>query len=107
MSDTIGVVIATFGNRDAWETLARKATHSALNQSQPADGVIWYHGDTLQEARNTGAERLGTDWLIFLDADDELDPLYVESMAGSSGDIRQPSTIGFYEDGTEDSRPVL
>jgi hypothetical protein len=46
-------------------------------------------------------------WLIFLDADDELDERYIERMMEGSGDIRRPSTIGVYRDGTEDDAAVM
>jgi GT2 family glycosyltransferase len=46
------------------------------------------------------------EWLIFLDADDELDSHYIEEMLKGQGDIRQPSTLGVVN-GKEDDYPVL
>jgi GT2 family glycosyltransferase len=63
-------------------------------------------GPTVSQARNIGALHVGADWLIFLDADDELDPRYVEEMLAGEGDIRQPSTLGVIN-GVEDDYPVL
>lgn len=102
MTETVGVIIATFGSRMQWAAFARRALRSAHNQSHPPDHVRWVHGETLQEARNAGAAGCPTDWLIFLDADDELDPYYIESMLAGTGDVRQPATLGVYEDGTTD-----
>lgn len=71
------------------------------------DIALWLHKETLAEARNKGAEMVNTDWLIFLDADDELDSRYVDAMRRASGDIRKPSTIGVYPDGSEDDAPAM
>lgn len=62
--------------------------------------------DSLQEARNQPALAASTEWLCFLDADDELDARYVEAMLAGSGDIRQPATLGVV-DGVEDDFPVV
>lgn len=107
MTETVGVVVGTFGDRRRWGRLARRALDSAHNQSRPADAIFWCHADTLRDARNYGAEQAETDWFIFLDADDELDPFYIEKMLEAEGDLRQPSTLGLYENGTRDNEPVL
>lgn len=109
MDETVDVVIATYGDKFLWDALAERAMHSAENQvTRP--NVIWRtHGDdteNLAHARNVGATESEADWLIFLDADDELDPYYVEAMLLGEGDIRQPSTIGVVN-GVEDDFPVL
>jgi glycosyltransferase involved in cell wall biosynthesis len=78
-----------------------------------ADRWIHVHSDTLANARNQGAKAVDTDWLIFLDADDELDPRYIESMlnrrvfSARSYEIIRPSTLGVYPDGTTDEQPVM
>jgi glycosyltransferase involved in cell wall biosynthesis len=103
--DSVDVVIATFGDKDLWDILAARAVASAENQTiQP--GIIRSHEDSLAQARNYGAAQSLADWLIFLDADDELDPYYIEAMLLGTGDIRQPMTIGVTE-GVEDDYPVL
>lgn len=68
--------------------------------------VLRSHASTLQDARNNGAEEATGEWLVFLDADDELDVGYVEAMLDGDGDIRQPSTLGIV-DGQPDDYPVL
>lgn len=114
----VGVVIGTFGDLDEWGGIAERALASVEAQTRRVDDYCWMHADTLQEARNQGAERLDdVDWLIFLDADDELDPHYVEEMErqleyatehyGDGYGILRPSTIGVYEDGSTDSEPVM
>jgi hypothetical protein len=109
---TIGVCIATFGDPQRWGPLASRARISVDRQTLSADAVHYVHGETLASARNEAALRCETDHLIFLDADDELDPAYIESMArvveGRTGpELVQPATRGFYPNGREDPYPVL
>lgn len=101
------IIIATYGGSE-WARLAEKATASAREQTVPAQ-VIPLHAQTLAQARNSAAYMASTEWLIFCDADDTLDPRYVEKMLEPLDDstLRQPSTLGVYPDGAEDSTPVL
>lgn len=103
----VTVVVGTFGEESVWEPLARRAMASVERQTVLPDEILWVHRDSLQEARNTGAEMAGTEWLIFLDADDELDQGYVEAMLRAPGDLRRPMTLGVYEDGSEDAAPIF
>lgn len=103
--DDVTVVVATFGAMQ-WVVKAGKAATSARRQSVPAQVVI-YHGDTLHDARNQGANLATTEWLVFLDADDGLDPHYIEAMLAGDGDLRQPATLGMYDDGHYDDTPVV
>lgn len=103
----VGVAIGTFGDKLEWANYARRAMLSVGRQTVAAD-VRHVHGQSLHQARNAAAEELtGHKWLIFLDADDELDERYVERMLAGEGDIRRPATIGVYPDGTEDDAPVM
>lgn len=88
MGVDVGVVVATFGSDD-WIDLARdRAIPSAR-----AEGVPWVHihGETLHGARNLGLTHMAREWLVFLDADDELEPGYVEAMLRGTADVRAPS----------------
>lgn len=105
--DNFGVVIATYGDMDEWLPRVQRASASVQNQTVPADVVIWKHGETLASARNEGAGECATDFVIFLDADDELDEHYIEAMQAATGDIRRPCTLGVHEDGHEDDYPVM
>ena len=104
--DTVDIVVATYGNFEIWSKLAERAIDSVDHQTVRPDAVYRSHGEDLAQARNAGAKASEADWLIFLDADDELDPYYVESMLAGPGDLRQPSTLGVV-DGVEDDYPVL
>ena len=104
--ETVDVIIATYGDRDVWDVLADRAVASAGNQTVRPNSIIRSHEVNLALARNLGAQASDADWLIFLDADDELDPYYIEAMLSGDGDIRQPMTLGV-TDGVEDDYPVL
>jgi glycosyltransferase involved in cell wall biosynthesis len=116
MSETVDVIIATYGDLDIWEPLADRAARSAHGQDVFGTGqtvaphevhrVHGTKGSNLAHLRNVGARQSEADWLIFLDADDELDPHYIEHMLAGTGDMRWPSTLGVV-DGVEDDEPVL
>lgn len=99
------IIIPTFGDLAVWDPLADRAELSAQSQTVSAE-VLRVHGETLADARNEGARRAMGDWLVFLDADDELDPGYVEAMLSGSAALRQPATLGIV-DGVEDDAPVV
>lgn len=106
---TVGVVIGTYGDRLEWGPCAKNAMASVVRQTRAANECVAIHAETLQQARNRGAEFVADcDWLLFLDADDELDPLYLETMLERPmGDILRPSTLGVYEDGSTDTEAVM
>jgi len=118
----IGVVIATFGDRDRWSPLVQRAALSVDTQTHAPIGRVWVHGEDLASARNEGAAKLGcerpvgqdrAEFLVFVDADDELDAGYLEAMhaAALANHLRpaiyRPSTIGVYEDGRTDDAPCM
>ncbi len=91
------VVVATFGH--GYEELARRrAIPSAEAQ---CDRVIYSHSDTLAAARNKGAAEADTEWLVFLDADDELAPGYLDALNRADGDLRAPA-VSYVYNGTPD-----
>lgn len=82
----VSVAIGTFGAQ-AWIRFAQRAIASV------PDGIPVHHahGATLAAARNEALERVETEFVIHLDADDELAPGYIEAMAAGSADLRGPS----------------
>ena len=108
---SISVVIGTYGDHK-WRKIAERAEASAHAQTVPPVDVISSHHDTLHEARNVGAERATGEFLVFLDADDELDVRYIEAMSSAislmshSRFLYQPATLGIVN-GKEDPEPVL
>lgn len=112
---SVGIVIGTFGTQE-WKLSGEELERKVRDSQSPmphADHirVLSVHGDTLAEARNVGAKALATDWLIFLDADDDLRPGYVSEMLrtvkSETLDIVQPATIGVYPDGSTDPEANL
>lgn len=84
----VTVAIATFGAPE-WVQLAHKrAIPSAEAQGVP---VIHRHGTSLAQARNEALGLVETEWVIHLDADDELTPGYIEAMERGTADLRAPA----------------
>ena len=76
----ISVVITTYGD-EGWRELAyTRALASA--EDQGAHEVLVHHEPELEigPARNAAAATATGEWLLFLDADDELSPGYVDAM---------------------------
>lgn len=53
--------------------------------------VVHAHADTLHDARNAAVALVETEWMIHLDADDELEPGYTTAMAAGTADLRAPA----------------
>jgi len=84
----VTICVATFGD-PTWQTLARsRAIPSAEAQGVP---VVHVHGRTLHAARNAAVEQAQTEWVIHLDADDELTAGYVSAMVAGTADVRAPA----------------
>lgn len=84
----VTVVVATFGDQ-WWARLAQsRAVPSAQALGVP---VISVHRDTLHDARNAGLEQVTTEWVVHLDADDQLAPGYMDAMATGTADVRAPA----------------
>lgn len=83
----VTVAVGTYGD-ESWSWLAQtRAKPSALEQEVP---VIHCHANSLAEARNQALREVNTEWVIHLDADDELEPGYVEAMLEGTADVRGP-----------------
>lgn len=84
-SFTVG--IATYGDR-SWQQLAESHAYPSAAHQAP---VIRHHGETLHDARNEILRLCQTEYLIYCDADDCLEPSYVSAMGTGTADMRYPS----------------
>lgn len=83
----VTVAVATFGDL-SWQALAQhRAIPSAQAQGVP---VIHHHGEDLAAARNGALAQVSTEWVVHLDADDELEAGYIAAMDRAVGDVRVP-----------------
>lgn len=87
--DDLTVIVGTYGT-DEWRDMgaATAAQHDAVH----------VHGKTLAAARNIGAQAATTEWLVFLDADDELSEGYCDAILAADGDLRAPALHLIYPD---------
>ena len=81
----VTVAIGTYGD-ESWIETAKRAVASVPNDVP----VIHQHSKTLSEARNAALAQARTEWVVFLDADDELEPGYFDAMFNGTADVRGP-----------------
>lgn len=88
MDSDVTIAVATFGTPD-WVQMA----HQRALPSAEAQGVevIHRHGRTLANARNEALALVQTSNVVFLDADDELEPGYIETLAAGAAHLRVPA----------------
>jgi glycosyltransferase involved in cell wall biosynthesis len=82
----VTVVVATYGDGPHKDWARDRALPSV------PDGVptVHVHGQSLAGARNAGLDQVETEWVCFLDADDELTPGYFDAMDTATADLRAP-----------------
>ena len=84
----VTICVGTFGDESWIELAESRALPSARSFGVP---VVHVHADTLHDARNQALEQVATEWVVFLDADDELDPGYLEHLFTATADVRGPA----------------
>lgn len=82
----VTVAVCTYGD-DHWQQLAQRAIASAETQAP----VTHIHGDSLHGARNQALDHVDTPWIVYLDADDELEAGYIDALARGTADLRAPA----------------
>ena len=74
----VTIVVGTYGHRQWIDLAHERAIPSAVRQDVP---VVYRHEDTLADARNEAIRSARTEWVIVLDADDELGEGYVPALS--------------------------
>lgn len=82
----VTVAVCTFG-APQWEDLAFERAIPSAQEQAP---TIHCHRADLQLARNAALNSVDTEWIVYLDADDELEPGYIEAMERGTADVRGP-----------------
>lgn len=106
----VTVIVGTFGD-EHWAALARERALASV--ADHGVEVIHHHGKvrntygtSLAACRNEGAERATSEWLLFLDADDELRPGFFDAMDSAEGDLRTPA-VEYVRPGRGPARPMF
>jgi glycosyltransferase involved in cell wall biosynthesis len=81
------IAIATFGAQEWLDRALNETIPAAREHGVP---VVHAHGRTLGEARNAALAEARTPWVIHLDADDSLEPGYIDAMGRGRADVRAP-----------------
>lgn len=76
----VTVAICTYGHAE-WAHLARSRALPSVREQGYRYLLVHQPEGTLHGARNEALQRVDTEWVIYLDADDELEPGYIERMA--------------------------
>lgn len=97
--EDVTVIVSTFGEDDDYlDWAAERAVPSAMKQGVK---VLRSHAGSLAEARNAGMDAVKTKWLVHLDADDELEPHYLDHMLNAPpADVIAPSVRYIRASGT-------
>lgn len=83
----VSVVVGTYGHTD-WKHLARERAIPSVPEGIPVHHV---HAASLAEARNGGLAQVETEWVVHLDADDELEVGYFDHLSRGVADLRAPA----------------
>lgn len=103
MTDAV-IIIGIYGDKKRWLDIASKrAIPSAMEQGVP---VIISYDHTLARARNAAGFATSAEWLIFLDADDQLSSGYVDALMEAEGDLRAPA-VQFIKHGIPQKAELL
>lgn len=74
------ILISTYGN-EAWKDLAQTRALPSTDGQGACEVLVMHEPDaTISEVRNANADCARGEWLLHLDADDELAPGYLDAM---------------------------
>lgn len=84
----VTVAIGTYGSAEWVERAHQRPIKSAVDLGVP---FVHVHGKNLFEARNAALAAVRTEWVCFVDGDDELDRRFFERIELGTADIRAPA----------------
>lgn len=86
----VSIVIATYGDQ-AWEDIGWARAYPSAVAQDPFEIIVEHQpGGTIASARNAAVARATGDWVCILDADDELDPGYLDAMTRARANRPEP-----------------
>lgn len=104
----VDVIVPAFGPPEYRRWALTRSLPSIERQTVAPDSVIVVDDAAgIVEARNKGAARGEAEWLLFVDADDEISETYVSAMLGGTCDLRGPATTFIKRGGTVVEGPLL
>lgn len=79
---TMACVIASYGGNEWARLAADRALPSATDQTRKFDQLVIHHepDGSLMSCRNAAATEVTSEYLVFLDADDELHPTFADAI---------------------------
>lgn len=103
--NSVTVITAVYGS-EFWDGIAQCAKRSVIRQTVTPEFYSIIRGADIIDSRNN-ALMAETEWIIILDADDEFDVGYIESMKKKAleveGDIFVPAVHKYYAGGQIDT----
>lgn len=85
----VTVVVATHGDQK-WSDLAHERAIPSIPRTRPVVHVH-AHDALLHDARNVALDYVDTEWVCYLDADDELERGFFEAIEAVDADLRAPA----------------
>lgn len=82
-TSSVSIIIATHGD-PGWEELAWSRAYPSTIEQGAFEVIVdhWAEARNVSQVRNRAAAKASGDWLVFLDADDELAPGYLGAVNG-------------------------
>lgn len=100
MDRRVSIIIASYGGED-WRKLAETRAYPSAKIQGNYEIILHHDPDAKSPAvpRNNAAEIASGEWLVFCDADDELEPNFVDEALRVPGELRYPRVRYVHEHG--------
>lgn len=87
----VTLAVATYGDQH-WRDLGNLAASRLATDHPHVTDIVRCHGTALHRARNACLDNTATEWIAYVDADDDIEPGYLPTLtAPPDADIRVPS----------------